>query len=53
MIVRFWSVLCLGVLVASAHKAEGNNDNEDDFSDSRLWSCIRRAHTCSGDVGVG
>ncbi|XP_073958683.1 calsyntenin 1 isoform X2 [Choristoneura fumiferana] len=29
MIVRFWSVLCLGVLVASAHKAEGNNDNED------------------------
>ncbi|XP_063630057.1 calsyntenin-1 [Cydia splendana] len=29
MIVRFLSVLCLGVLVASAHNAEGNNDNED------------------------
>ncbi|XP_063542929.1 calsyntenin-1 [Cydia strobilella] len=28
MIVRFLSVLCLGVLVASAHNAEGNNDNE-------------------------
>ncbi|XP_072945849.1 calsyntenin-1 [Epargyreus clarus] len=29
MIVRFLSVLCVGVLVASAHNAEGNTDNED------------------------
>ncbi|XP_037295297.1 calsyntenin-1 [Manduca sexta] len=29
MIVRFLSVLCVGVLVASVHGAEGNNDNED------------------------
>ncbi|XP_045779851.1 calsyntenin-1 isoform X2 [Maniola jurtina] len=29
MIVRFLSILCFGVLVASAHSVEGNNDNED------------------------
>lgn len=29
MIVRFLSVLCLGVLVTSVYGAEGNNDNED------------------------
>ncbi|XP_061380159.1 calsyntenin-1 [Danaus plexippus] len=29
MIVRFLSILCVGVLVASAHNGEGNNDNED------------------------
>ncbi|XP_050357036.1 calsyntenin-1 [Nymphalis io] len=29
MIVRFLGLLCLGVLVASAHNGEGNNDNED------------------------
>ncbi|CAH0697657.1 unnamed protein product [Spodoptera exigua] len=29
MIVRFLSVLCVGVLVTSVYGAEGNNDNED------------------------
>ncbi|XP_047540853.1 calsyntenin-1 isoform X2 [Vanessa atalanta] len=29
MIVRFLGILCFGVLVASAHNGEGNNDNED------------------------
>ncbi|XP_049881469.1 calsyntenin-1 [Pectinophora gossypiella] len=29
MIVRSWSILCLGVLVASVLGAQGNNDNED------------------------
>lgn len=28
MIVRLLSILCFGVLVASAHDVEGNNDNE-------------------------
>ncbi|XP_063834937.1 calsyntenin-1 [Ostrinia nubilalis] len=29
MIVRFLSVLCVGILVASVQNVEGNNDNED------------------------
>lgn len=31
MIVRFLSVLCLGVLVASVYSADANNDNEGKF----------------------
>lgn len=39
MIVRFWSVLCVGVLVASVQSALGNNDNEG-TKISKFFTCI-------------
>lgn len=39
MIVRFWSVLCVGILVTSVQSVHGNNDNEG-TKISKFFMCI-------------